>query len=173
MVLIRALILASFVLLLGAKGMIATTFVESLSPEKKRELGLDQLTPAQLAALGTAIEAYRKDGAKTAASSAVEEYRRREEPNAISRALDLFKLKQAEERQERITAVIVGPFTGWDGRTQFTLDNGQVWRQNRADTYITKMRSDVPVVLYKSSSGYWRLRILDDEGAWVTVVRVK
>lgn len=169
----RSLLLLSLFLFLGATSVIAETFLESLSPEKRRELGLDQLTPAQLGALGSAIEAYRKDGATIAANSAVEDYRRRDEPSAISRALELFKLKQAEERQERITAMIVGPFSGWDGRTQFVLDNGQVWRQNRADTYITKRRTDVPVVLYKSSSGYWRLRILDDEGAWVTVVRIK
>lgn len=168
------------VLLLGmacALTVQAATFVDRLTEEQKRKMGLDQLSPEQLAALNQAVEQYRTEGATVAAESAatqaVEEYRKKEEPGMIARALDVFKRKQDESRQERITAIIPGSFQGWDGATLFRLDNGQVWRQSRPDIYTPKKKSDVPVVVYKSPSGYWRLRVLDDEGAWVTVVRVK
>jgi hypothetical protein len=66
-----------------------------------------------------------------------------------------------------------GEFSGWTGRTIFRLDNGQIWKQAASDLYVTKTEEDVQVVIYKSKSGYWRLRILDDRGAWVTVERLK
>lgn len=157
----------------GCATVHSATFLDRLTPERMRELGLDRLTPEQLEKLGVEIENYRQDQAVTAATTAVEEYRKKEEPGVVRRALDLFQSKQREESRERITAILVGPFTGWDGKTLFNLDNGQVWRQSRSDTYITKTQSNVPVVVYKAPSGYWRLRVLDDEGAWVTVVRIK
>lgn len=170
-------------LLLGLTTLIAcataetrpATFLDRLSPERQAELGLDRLTPEQRQQLGAEIEKYRQESATTASTQAVEEYRAKEEPGVVRRALEIFQRKQTEaaQQQERITATLVGPFTGWDGKTLFTLDNGQVWRQNRSDTYTTKTQTNVPVVVYKAPSGYWRLRVLDDEGAWVTVVRVK
>lgn len=158
----------------------AEGFLGQLSPEQKQRLGLDQLTPAQRAELDAAIESYRRTGevaaARMAAEAAVAEYRKQEEPGVISRALEVFK-RNAEDRPaaeaERVTAVLQGKFTGWSGNTLFRLDNGQVWRQASTDNYYSKAREGVPVVLYKSASGYWRLRVLDDEGAWVTVRRVQ
>lgn len=159
----------------------APSFIESLSPEQKKRLGLDQLTPAQQAELGAAIEQYRKTGevaaaqqaAQQAAATAVAEYKKKEEPGVVTRALEVFRRKTEEAKQERITGVLTDKFYGWTGRTLFRLDNGQVWRQSQPDTYSTKAAENVPVVIYKGPSGYWRLRVLDDEGAWVTVQRVQ
>lgn len=154
-------------------------FYEQLSAEQRRKLGLEQLSPQQVAELDAAVESYRKAGevvvAKEAAATAVAEYRKKEEPSVVSRALEVFKRKQVEEQPEpeRITGVLQGRFTGWNGSTLFRLDNGQVWRQAASDSYHTKAKENVPVVIYKAGSGYWRLRILDDEGAWVTVKRVQ
>jgi hypothetical protein len=162
---------------LAAAGLSAASFLGSLSSEQKQRLGLDQLTPQQQQELDAAVEGYRTAAVtvatKAAAADAVAEYRKKEEPAAISRAIEVVKQKDAESRQERITAVIKGKFNGWTGNTLFTLDNGQVWRQSRPGTYYIKAREDVAVVVYKGPGGYWRLRILDDEGAWLTVTRVK
>ena len=157
----------------------AAGFLDQLSPEQRRKLGLDQLSADQLAELAAAVETYRQTGevaaAKQPAESAVAEYKKKEEPSVVSRALEVFKRKQEQEKsaEERITAVLQGRFSGWSGGTLFRLDNGQVWRQAASDNYHTKTRENVPVVIYKSASGYYRLRILDDEGAWVTVRRVQ
>jgi hypothetical protein len=168
------------ILLLGgllAVPLCAQTFLDQLDAEQRKRLGLDQLTPAQLAELGQAVESYRKTGevaaAKQAAEAAVAEYKRQEEPGVVSRALEIFKRKEEVDRGERITAVLLDRFDGWSGRTTFRLDNGQVWRQSLPGNYYTKPREQVAVVIYKSSSGYFRLRVLDDEGAWVTVKRVE
>jgi hypothetical protein len=154
----------------------AAGFVDGLTAEQKKRLGLDQLTPAQLAELGSAIETYRQTGevvaAEQAAAKAVAEYRKKEEPGVVSRALEVFKKKDEEAKQERITAAILGKFDGWSGHTLFKLDNGQIWRQARPGTYYFKARENVAVVLYRGP-GSWRLRILDDEGAWIPVTRVQ
>ncbi len=165
------------VLVLVVGHLSAAGFLDALAPEQKKRLGLDHLTTQQATELDAAIEAYRKTGeavvAQAAAASAVAEYRRKEEPAVISRAVETVKQQDSANRQDSLTAVVKGRFNGWTGGTLFTLDNGQVWRQSRPGTYYIKTREDVAVVIYKGPGGYWRLRILDDEGAWVTVVRVK
>ena len=154
--------------------------MNKLTPEQKKRLGLDQLTAAQIAELDQAVEQYRKDGVVTAtqeaAAQAVAEYKKKEEPSVITRALDLFRRKQqqeqAEAQQVRFTAVIAGEFSGWEGGTLFTLDNGQVWKQQGRDIYSIKRATNVPVLVFKARSGHWRLQLIE-EGTWVTVVRVK
>jgi hypothetical protein len=160
---------------LSVATLSAAGFVDGLTPEQKKRLGLDQLTPAQLAELGSAIETYRQTGevvaAEQAAAKAVADYKKKEEPGVVSKALEVFKQKDAETKQDRVTAIVLGRFDGWSGNTVFKLDNGQVWRQARPGTYYFKARENVAVVLYKGP-GSWRLRILDDEGAWIPVTRV-
>lgn len=172
-------VLSTALLLQTASACLARTggFLSTLTADQKEKLGLSHLSPEQQQALDKAIEAYRSKSeaiAVTAAKEeAVAEYKKAEEPSVIKRALDIFRTKQEEERQERFTALILGEFRGWTGRTVFRLDNGQIWRQAASDTYVPKPQTDVQVAVYKSKSGYWRLRILDDVGAWVTVERLK
>ena len=157
--------------------LAADSFLDSLSPEQKKRLGLDLLSAAQQAELGAAIEQYRRTGevaaAQQAAQQAVADYKTKEEPSVVAKAVEVVRRKVDEDKQERITGVLLDKFTGWSGGTLFRLDNGQVWRQVRPDTYYTKAREQVAVVVYKAASGYWRLRVLDDDGAWVTVQRVQ
>lgn len=159
----------------------AQTFSDQLSPEQRAALGLDKLTAAERAALFEVIERYKETGAaaaaqeaaKVAAEVAVAEYRQQEEPGVVQRAMEIFRRKQEADNQERFTSVIPGKFRGWDGRTVFSLENGQIWQQASNDTYFPRTAENVEVVIYKSHSGYFRLRVLDDDGAWVTVKRIR
>ena len=48
----------------------------------------------------------------------------------------------------------MGPFTGYNGRTIFTLENGQRWAQSQRDSaYFPKIDSP-PVIIVKSGFGY-------------------
>jgi len=180
------------VVLLVPRMAVAQTFADQLSPEQRAALGLSKLTDEERAALFGAIERYKETGvaeavavvqaeaeeatkmaAAAAAAAAVAEYQEQEQPSVIQRALDIFKRDQEEENQERFTTTIPGKFRGWDGRTVFHLANGQVWQQASRDTYYPRVVEDVPVVVYKANSGYYRLQVLDDHGAWVTVKRVR
>jgi hypothetical protein len=91
----------------------------------------------------------------------------------VARALEIFKKEEADRRRERFTSVITGKFRGWEGNTTFYLENGQVWRQTNDARYYPRAAENVPVAVYKSGSGYYRLQLLDDKGAWVTVKRLR
>src|SRR5258708_37658593 len=82
--------LAILSLLLLAAPMAAAPagFLESLSPERKKELGLDRLTAAQMAAINDAVDQYQgRENTKVltqkAAAAAVEEYKAKQEPAAV------------------------------------------------------------------------------------------
>ncbi len=150
-------------------------FSGTLAPAERAALGLDKLTPAELAALDAAVESYRRAGesaaATHAAQAAVADYRRREEPRQVARAVAQARQEQADRQTERIEANIVGPFSGWDGRTVFALDNGQIWRQVDPDVYDTSPAANTPVEIVRSKYGSFRLHLKN--GAWVTVTRMR
>ncbi len=171
-------------------------FSQTLSVEQKQRLGLGALTPAQLAELDAAIGAYTRGEttaavavavqkveqqtaekvqqaekkAAVAAETAVADYKKKQEPGVIARTLETFKRKQDEEKRERFTAKVVGPFYGWSGRTYFPLENGQVWQQTGTESNELPKVMGAEVEIYRSNSGYWRLRY---DGAWITVKRLQ
>jgi hypothetical protein len=68
-----------------------------------------------------------------------------------------------------IQSRIVGPFTGYTGRTIFTLENGQRWAQSQRDSrYFPKIDSP-PVVIVKAGFGY-RMHIAG--GGMIRVTKV-
>jgi hypothetical protein len=66
---------------------------------------------------------------------------------------------------------IVSPFTGWTGKTVFTMENGQVWQQRMEGSYQFK-GTDTRVVIRKGSFGHDRMR-LESTGRWIGVTRIK
>ena len=67
--------------------------------------------------------------------------------------------EQAVEISEPFEARVVGGFTGWSGKTVFTLDNGQVWRQ-RHDTSYRYQGDDNRVRLAPNFFGFWDLTVV-------------
>lgn len=108
--------------------------------------------------------------AATAAQAAVSEYQKKQEPGVIARTLDAFKRKQEDDKIERFTARVVGPFRGWSGGTYFPLENGQVWKQVGSESNEMALVPNAEVEIFQSRNGYWRLRY---GGAWITVKRLQ
>lgn len=174
----------------------ARPFSQTLTPEQRQRLGLAGLTPAQLAELDAAIGAYTRGEttvavqqavqqaeqrtevkvqqaerkAAGAAEAAVADYRKKQEPGVIARTLETFKRRQQEEQRERFTGRVVGEFRGWRGRTYFPLEGGQVWQQVGTEVNELPPQPNAEVEIFRSSSGYWRLRY---DGAWITVKRLQ
>lgn len=71
----------------------------------------------------------------------------------------------------RLEARIVGKFRGWNGKTVFTLDNGQVWRQRVSGKY-TYMGDDTRIVISQNPWGFYDLRLVAADRK-VGVSRVK
>ena len=157
-------------------GTAQAGFIDSLSPERRKALGLDHLTPAQAAAIDAAVDQYQgRENTKVltqkAADAAVEEYKAKQQPGVVARALGIFKQREEENRVERFTTHIIGRFTGWGGGTLFALDNGQVWQQAGSEVYYLPAVESPEVEFRKAASGYHRLYLAN--GAWVTVKRIR
>lgn len=64
-----------------------------------------------------------------------------------------------ERSRQKFTSRIVGKFSGWSGKTQFKLENGQVWRQARSGSYRHKTLTDPAVTLVPKALNTWSLEI--------------
>jgi len=71
----------------------------------------------------------------------------------------------------QIKSKLVGEFRGWDGKTVFRLDNGQVWRQRVGGKYRSPRRTNPEVIVEKGRFGYY-LKIVES-GRTVAVKRVR
>lgn len=111
---------------------------KAMTPEQYEAAGLSKLDPAERAKLDEFIRRYVAVSNEKVATSAVD------------KAISEKKVSAPEVIQSRI----VGPFTGYTGRTIFTLENGQRWAQSQYDSaYFPKIDSP-PVIIVKAGFGY-------------------
>ncbi|MCH1602214.1 MAG: hypothetical protein L7S57_05155 [Luminiphilus sp.] len=83
---------------------------------------------------------------------------------------EIAKAPPEPEVSEPFEAEIVGPFSGWSGKTVFTLSNGQVWRQRSGSNYRHTAEGQA-VALKKNFMGLWTLKVLSS-GRTVGVYRI-
>ena len=127
---------------------------KAMTPADYEAAGLQKLEPAERAKLDEFIRNYVAVSNERVATSAVD------------KAVKENKVTAPEVIQSRI----VGPFTGYNGRTTFTLENGQRWAQSQRDSrYFPKIDSP-PVVIVKAGFGY-RMHIAGGGSIRVTLVR--
>lgn len=111
---------------------------KAMTPEDYEAAGLQKLDPAERAKLDEFIKKYVATSNERVAT------------DAVDKAVREHKVQPPEVIQSRI----VGPFTGYNGRTIFTLENGQRWAQSQRDSaYFPKVDSP-PVLIMKSGFGY-------------------
>ncbi len=110
---------------------------KAMTPENYEAAGLSKLDAAERAKLDEFIRNYLAVSNERTATAAVEQ-----------------AIKDKKVTPEVIQSRIVGPFSGYNGRTTFTLENGQRWAQSQRDTaYFPKIDSP-PVVIVKAGMGY-------------------
>lgn len=125
---------------------------KAMKPEDYDAAGLSKLEPAERAKLDEFIRNYVSVSNERVATAAVEQ-----------------AVKDKRVTPEVIQSRIVGPFSGYNGRTTFTLENGQRWSQSQRDTaYFPKIDSP-PVVIVKAGMGY-RMHIAGGGAIRVTKV---
>ena len=125
---------------------------KAMRPEDYEAAGLSKLEPAERAKLDEFIRNYVSVSNERVATAAVEQ-----------------AVKDKRVTPEVIQSRIVGPFSGYNGRTIFTLENGQRWAQSQRDTgYFPKIESP-PVVIVKAGMGY-RMHIAGGGAIRVTKV---
>jgi hypothetical protein len=127
---------------------------KAMKPEDYEAAGLQKLDPAERAKLDEFIRNYVAVSNERVATTAVD------------KAVKENKVSAPEVIQSRI----VGPFTGYNGRTRFKLENGQVWAQGQAvSAYYPKIDSP-HVVIVKAGFGY-RMYIAGGGNIRVSLIR--
>jgi hypothetical protein len=127
---------------------------KAMKPADYEAAGLQKLDPAERAKLDDFIRNYVSASNERVATTAVD------------KAVKENKVSAPEVIQSNI----VGPFTGYNGRTIFTLANGQRWAQSQRDSaYFPKIESP-PVVIVKAGFGY-RMHIAGGGAIRVSLIR--
>ena len=127
---------------------------KAMTPADYDAAGLQKLEPAERAKLDEFIRNYVAVSNEKVATTAVD------------KAVKENKVSAPEVIQSRI----VGPFTGYNGRSIFTLENGQRWVQTQRDSaYFPKIDSP-PVVIVKAGFGY-RMHIAGGGAIRVSLIR--
>lgn len=174
--------LGHLVLLLGWATLAPAQerFTDRLSAEERKAAGLELLSPEQMAALNALVQRDRQQGAGQIREQAKAELREevkaevkaqvKAEVKAQTKAEVQMEQQKQREAETRVLSRVLGKYSGWDGATQFKLENGQVWRQSEPGVFYTKPVENAAVLIEKVYGG-WRL--YDQSGGWVRVVRIK
>jgi hypothetical protein len=127
---------------------------KAMTPEQYEAAGLSKLDAAEKAKLDEFIKNYVAVSNEKVATTAVD------------KAVKEKKVQAPEVIQSRI----VGPFTGYNERTVFTLENGQRWAPSQRDNaYFPKIDSP-PVIIVKAGFGY---RMYIAGGGAIRVVKIR
>lgn len=121
-----------------------------MTPEEYRAAGLEKLSPDELGRLNQWMLRFLAYDSQIVVQS-----------DAAVQKLQNTPVKRR----------IAGKFTGWDGKTTFTLDNGEVWRQRLPGRYAVVLENP-EVEIFKNLLGFHELRIVKT-GKRIGVSRVK
>ncbi|WP_199100523.1 hypothetical protein [Dyella sp. ASV21] len=127
---------------------------QRMSPEDFKAAGLDKLSPDELKNLDAWLSGHGKTVTKMVDASG----------NPV--------FYTGKEKVGPIQARVQGSFAGFNGHSEFTLDNGQMWKQ--ADTTsISCLAADSPkVTIRRSLLGNWMMAV-DGCSTTTAVVRTR
>lgn len=125
-------------------------FTATLTTDERAAAGLDKLTPGELARLQVLIERYKsgeviviREEAQAKVASAEAKAREaatateRTQPGWLKALVTLQRAGEKPEAQEVFETRLATEFRGWREHTVFTLENGQQWRVDGTEPYIT------------------------------------
>jgi hypothetical protein len=139
----RQLTLAALLALccVSVQAQQASTLQQRMSSSEFKAAGLDKLSPQELQSLDGWLASHGK---------------------VVTKVVDAGGkpvFYPDEHQRRKISTHITGHFDGWHGSSQFTLDNGQVWKQIGADM-PSCMSTDHPAVKIKPSlMGNWLMYV--------------
>ncbi len=132
-----------------------------MSDDEFAQAGLHKLTEAELQFLNRWLRQGTANPAVVAGAGQSQSLERVPVPSesAVSPeeqfGLEQLKAKPDPKLPEQITAQLLGEFRGWDGKTVFRLDNGQVWQQRVGGAYRSPKRVNPAVTIEKGRFGYY------------------
>ncbi len=114
---------------------------QRMSAADFKAAGLDRQTPEELAHLDAWLDAHPVVKTRMVSSS----------------GKPVFYADDA--KREKIDTRIKGHFGGWSGQSEFTLDNGQVWKQSSSDAPQCMSAENPKVKLKPSLFGAWLMYV--------------
>jgi len=78
----------------------------------------------------------------------------------------------ADSDREKFETHLVGTFSGWNGSSEFTLSNGQVWKQAESGSYSCPTTTNPTVTIKPMLLGSWLMYVQGCNDS-VRVERVK
>lgn len=159
----RFLALSCTALLLsyGSFGVRAETtpppsFMASLDPAIRAAIGVDGMTPAQLAALEAAVTRYTQGtpapSRQSSAAAVALAAQLTEPPSLLNRARGMLRPDTRIEYAREETT-LAEPFKGWRSGTIFSLANGQRWRVTGSDYWAREEPAGKAVVIEPGALG--------------------
>lgn len=159
-------------LALGAWAFGAGDFTKTMSAEERAAAGLGKLSEAELEQLKAAVERYKsgevaetRKEAESRVAAAEQKVKQAEakqaaeaadkRPSWLKALITLERTGAAPDKAEAYETRIKGTFTGWRGRTIFTLENGQRWQQANDGEYVDTPRDSPKVRIIPAGIGYW------------------
>lgn len=140
----------------------APNIEELMTAEELRATGVADLSNAEIQALNAWLQRFRDGEISDAIEEAVAEA-----PVATGSETREIRTEPADvyppprERLE-INSRIAGEFNGWEGKTRFTLENGQIWEQRRGRRWKVTLQSP-EVRLYQNFLGAWEMEVVSED----------
>jgi hypothetical protein len=131
----------------------------AMSSEQFEAAGLNKLSAEERARLDEFIRGYAAATSEKAATA------------AIDQATKEGKVKRNEP--EIIQSNLVGRFTGYTGRSTFTLEDGSVWKQSQQVSRNFPPVDSPPVIIVKGTAMLAGYRMYIAGGGNIRVSRVK
>lgn len=149
----RSLIVALLIVLSSTCALAQdfSSLEERMSASEFRAAGLGKLSPEEL----TALNQWLRERAATATVAAGTSAYIGVQPDSN----DQRGLRAAPSADGDIVSRIPGQFKGWSGRTQFVLENGQVWEGLADSGSLSVNLVDPEVRIKKGLFGTWYLSV--------------
>lgn len=121
---------------------------EQMTGKEFESAGLEKLTPQELEALNQWIRGRSLATLDAARAPALP-------PDG--RGFENQQIKNMD--RTTITSRLVGTFSGWDGETVFTLENGMIWAQADKDKFYIRPIENPVVKIEPGAFKTWRLSV--------------
>ncbi len=147
-------IAATFFTLTAIAQTAFSSLEEQMTGKDFQAAGLEKLSASELAALNAWIRSRSLATLDAPKAGTAKAY---SGPEGDMRGFDSEQTKKSE--RTTITSQIVGKFTGWDGQTIFTLENGMIWEQADKDKFYVKELDNPVVNIEPGMFSTWRLSV--------------
>ena len=130
---------------------------QRLSPEQLRATGLDTLTPEQLALLNRLLDEQTRATVQAVRTEAKAEAQAEAAATGTQRDPDPSRFIGLAD--EPIASRAKGTITGWEPGTEFTLENGQVWKVLKGKMRLRAPLESPEILVVPGIAGRWFLQV--------------